>query len=318
MLKKLEFFPIPLFASVMGVGALSLAWRKATAVWGVPEWPWKTLMWITVVLFIVVGLGYLGKAILYPKAVVEDLHHPVKLAFMPTITISFLILATIFAPVYPTVASVLWWIGTIGHMSAALYVINSWYSRPQITRNAITPAWLIPIVGNVIAPLAAKSVGNVEIAWCSFGIGLIFWLGLWPMLLTRLLVHDTPIPAKLLPSMAIFLAPPAIISLAWEALTGKINDAVGLSMYGLALFLSFFLVIQIPTLIKLPFGLPILAYTFPVAALATASVSMAGSTDAFVHELAAVVILIIATLMVITVVARVGYAAAKGVIFQPE
>ena len=36
---RLEHLPVALFSAVMGLGGVSLAWRRAALVWGVPEWP---------------------------------------------------------------------------------------------------------------------------------------------------------------------------------------------------------------------------------------------------------------------------------------
>ena len=224
----LRHIPVPLFASVMGLGGLALAWRRAAVVWELPTWPFHVLLGVAGVVFILVAAAYLGKLVRHPDAVRADLTHPIRMAFVPTITISLLILATGLTDLAPDLARVLWWIGAVGHLVATLYVISAWFGRRDITRDTMTPAWLIPIVGNVVTPLAAPAVGNLELAWFSFGVGAIFWLGLWPMLLNRVLVHDNPLPAKLTPTIAIFLAPPSVVALSWQSLTGSLADPVGI------------------------------------------------------------------------------------------
>ena len=37
--RSLAHLPVTLFASVMGLGGLSLAWRRAANVWDLPQWP---------------------------------------------------------------------------------------------------------------------------------------------------------------------------------------------------------------------------------------------------------------------------------------
>lgn len=310
--------PIPLFASVMGLGGLALAWRRAAHVWELSEWPWRILMGLALATFIAVALAYLAKAVRYPRAVVEDLRHPIRIAFVPTITISLLILSIGLDEAVPAVATVLWWIGAVGHMLATIYVIGAWFRRPDITPTVMTPAWLIPIVGNVVTPLGAPSVGNVEFGWFSFGVGLIFWLGLWPLLLQRVLTHDVPLPAKLTPTIAIFLAPPSVIGLSWQALTGVIADPLGLIFHAAAVFFALILLAQAPQLIKLPFALPILAYTFPVATVATITVAMAGATGSGFHLALALIALPAATIVVLGAVGRVAWGIARGQVFKPE
>lgn len=310
--------PVPLFAAVMGVGGLALAWRRATFAWALPDWPWLLLLGVATILFAVIAGAYLIKLIRYPAAVLEDLNHPIRMNFVPTITISLLLLATGYAEIAPTVATVLWWIGTLGHLAATIHVISSWFRRQDITLTTMTPAWLIPVVGNVVTPLAAPEVGNLELAWFSFGIGVIFWLGLWPLLLQRVFTHDTPIPAKLTPTIAIFLAPPSVIALSWQALTGALVDAVGLILHGAAVFFALLLLAQLPQLRQIPFGLPILAYTFPAATVATVTVAMAAVTGTAFHSALAIIALATATVVVLGVIGRVAVAATKGRLFRPE
>lgn len=310
--------PVPLFAAVMGMGGLALAWRRATFAWALPDWPWHILLGLAGLMFIAISLAYLAKLIRHADAVIEDLNHPIRMAFVPTITISLLILATGLSEIAPSFASGLWWVGAVGHLAATIHVIGSWFRRPDISPTVMTPAWLIPVVGNVVTPLAAPAVGNLELAWFSFGIGVIFWLGLWPLLLQRVLTHDTPLPEKLTPTIAIFLAPPSVIALSWQSLTGHLADPFGLIMHGAAVFFGFLLLAQIPKLRTIPFSLPILAYTFPVATVATVTVGMAAVTGSGFHTALGVIALAIATVVVLGAVGRVGIAAVKGQIFQPE
>jgi len=302
----------------MGLGGLALTWRRAALVWELPAWPFHVLLAVAGAVFVLVAAGYLGKLIRHPDAVLADLTHPIRMSFVPTITISLLILATGLTEIAPGLASALWWVGAVGHLVATLYVISAWFTRHDITRDTMTPAWLIPIVGNVVTPLAAPAVGNLELAWFSFGIGVIFWLGLWPMLLNRVLVHDNPLPAKLTPTIAIFLAPPSVVALSWQSLTGSLADPVGIVLHATAVFFALLLLTQVPRLMRLPFSLPILAYTFPVATVATVTVAMAGATGSGFHTALAVIALVAATGIVLGAVGRVAWAAAQGQIFRPE
>ena len=314
----LRHVPVPLFAAVMGLAGLALAWRRAALVWDLPAVIWHTLLGVAITVFVLVTGAYLAKLIRHPDAVLADLNHPIRMAFVPTITISLLLLATGLSEVAPDLARVLWWVGAVGHLVATLYVISSWFRREDINRNTMTPAWLIPIVGNVVTPLAAPAVGNLELAWFSFGIGVIFWLGLWPMLLNRVLVHENPLPPKLMPTIAIFLAPPSVIALSWQQLTGYLADPVGIILHGAAVFFALLLLTQVPRLVKLPFSLPILAYTFPAATVATVTVAMAGATGSGFHTALGVLALAAATGIVLGAVTRVAWGVAKGQVLVAE
>lgn len=168
---------------------------------------------IAAVVFVVLASLYVAKWIRYPEAVQAELRHPVKMSFVPTVTISLLLLATAGQDLITPVAIGLWWVGALGHLALTVVVLSAWFGRPDITLGQVTPAWLIPIVGNVVTPLAAPALGSIDLAWFAFSVGLVFWLAFLPILLQRVLLHEVPIPDKLLPTLAIFIAPPAVAML---------------------------------------------------------------------------------------------------------
>jgi tellurite resistance protein len=316
--RSLAHLPVTLFSSVMGLGGVSLAWRRAAHVWGVPEWPALVFLALAALAFLVVGVAYAAKWVRYPAAARAELRHPVRMAFVPTITISLLVLATAGQSVAAGVASVLWWLGAVGHLAATVAVLAAWFGRADIVHATVTPAWFIPVVGNVITPLAAGQLGSVELGWFSFGVGLVFWLGLLPLLLQRVLVHDAALPEKLLPTVAIFMAPPAVAMLSWGALTGDLGGPVARILWAGATGFLLVLLAQVGRLRAIPFALPYWAYTFPLAAVAAASVAMAGTHPQVAYDVIAAVLLAATTVLVLHVLAMTLRAVARRQICLPE
>jgi tellurite resistance protein len=315
---SLAHLPVTLFSTVMGLGGVSLAWRRAAHVWDVPEWPALGFLVLAGAAFVVVGAAYAAKWVRHPAAARAELRHPIRMTFVPTITISLLVLATAGQSVAPGVASALWWVGAVGHLVATITVISAWFGRADIVHTSVTPAWFIPVVGNVITPLAAEQLGSVELAWFSFGLGVVFWLGLLPLLLQRVLVHDAALPGKLLPTMAIFIAPPAVAMLAWAALTGNAGDPVARVLWAAAMAFVLVLLAQVGRLHAIPFALPYWAYTFPLAAASAAAIAMAGARSQVGYDVIAVVLLAGTTLLVLLVLALTLRAVARRQICVPE
>lgn len=315
--RSLAHMPVTLFASVMGLGALALAWRRADVIWGIGEWPYLALLAIASAVYVFVLAAYILKWIRFPKAALAELGHPMRIPFVPTITIATLVLATGLAPVAPTVATVMWWIGAIGHLLATIAVLTIWFKRPDIGIDKVTPAWLIPIVGNVVTPLSAGSIANMDVAWFSFGVGLVFWLGILPIILHRLLLVEAPIPPKLLPTLAVMVAPPAISMISWHQLTGDTTGPVIRNLYATAWVMALLVAAQLATFRKLPFALPFLAFTFPAGALAVASEIVAGAMGGFYHVIA-VFALAVATVLILAIVAGVAALVVRGKVFLPE
>lgn len=317
--RSLANMPVTLFASVMGVGALSLAYKRAAVVWTqVPQWPYLALLALAAALFVVILGAYIAKWVLYPKAARAELTHPIRMPFVPAFTVAVLILATASAEVMPTVASVLWWVGAIGHLIATALIVSVWFNSPNITANIMTPAWLIPIVGNVVTPLAGKQVGNVDLSWFAFGIGAVLWLGMLPLLLHRLLLAETPLPPKLLPTIAIMVAPSAVMTVSWVQLTGDASGVVPRMLAGVTWLFALILALQLPRFLKMKYMLTFLGFTFPLGALTVATLVMAGALEGVGYDILAVVILVISTIAILGIVARTLVAVIKGVIFLPE
>ncbi|MEZ5094698.1 MAG: SLAC1 anion channel family protein [Nocardioides sp.] len=308
-----------LFASVMGIGGLSLAWRRAALVWDVPRWPMQALFWLAAGVFVLVLAAYVAKWVRHPRAARAELAHPIRMAFVPTITISLIILATAGQDLLPAgVPQALWWVGAVGHLLLTVAVIGAWFERQDIGLTQVTPAWFIPVVGNVITPLAAPHLGSTELAWFAFGVGLMFWLALLPLLLLRVLLHSDPLPLKLLPTIAIFVAPPAVAGISWVTLQQQGIDPVVRILYAATLAFLVIAAAQLPRLVHVPFGLPYWAYTFPLAAAAAFTTLVAGGLESPTYDVIAVGVLALATGGVADVAALTLRAVARREICVPE
>lgn len=316
--RSLAHLPVTLFSAVMGLGGVSLAWRRAARVWDLPSWPALTFLALAATVLVLVAGAYAAKWVLHPAAARAELRHPVRMTFAPTITIALLVVATAGQDVLPGVAAVLWWVGAVGHLLATVLVLGAWFGRADIGHAVVTPAWFIPVVGNVITPLAARPLGSVELAWFSFGLGVVFWLGLLPLLLQRVLLHDAALPERLLPTLAIFVAPPAIASLSWAALTGQAVDPVVRVLWAAGIGFTLVLLAQVGRLRRVPFSLPYWAYTFPLAAMTASSVAMAGALPQVGYDVLAAALLAVTTVLVLVVLARTVVATVRGAVLLPE
>ncbi len=315
---RLAHFPITLFSSVMGIGGLSLAWRRAARVWGVPSWPSVALFWVAAAVFVLVLTLYLGKWVRHPAAARAELRHPIRMSFAPTLTIAILVLATAGQDLVPQAARIAWWVGAVGHLAATVVVLSAWFNRADIVHSHVTPAWFIPIVGNVITPLAAPELGSMDLAWAAFGVGIVFWIALLPLLLQRVLLHEQRLPAKLLPTIAIFIAPPAVAMLAWQSLTGPGDTPVVRILYAVAMMFVVLLLAQAATLRQVPFSLPYWAYTFPLAAGTAAAIAMADLRPGWVYDLIGAALLGLTTGVLLVVAGLTVRAMVRHEICVPD
>lgn len=316
--QRLEHLPVTYFAVVMGLGGLALAWMRAAAVLGAPSAVGVALFWVAAAVYAAVLGGYLLKLVRHPAAVRAEIAHPVRIAFVPTASIGLLLLAAAGRDVVPGVAVGLWWVGTAAQLVLTLAVVNAWIERPVFAMVHVSPAWFIPVVGNLVVPLAGASVAPVEISWFFWSGGLVFWLALLPVVLTRLFVHDVPVPAKLLPTLAILVAPPAVAFVGLLRLAPGAPGIGGRVLYYAAVLFALVLLVQVPRLRRVPFFLSWWAYSFPLAALSVATTLMADLLGGAVLVVAAWALLVLCSLLVALLVIRTVREMVAGRICVPE
>ena len=270
--QRLEHFPVALFSSVMGTSGLTLAWLKAHAVLGAPIIVGEGLRGVASALFVLLLVFYGLKAVRHPAAIKLEMRHPVKINFIPTISISLLLLAICYLEAAPTLAFGLWVTGAVLHLGLTLGVFGSWIHHSHYAIQHANPAWFIPVVGNIIVPVAGIRFASPEISWFFFSIGLVFWIVLLTIVLNRLIFHE-PLPARLAPTLFILLAPPSVGFIAYVNMTGAI-DGFARVLYYTALFLALLLASNAVRFLRLPFFISAWAYSFPLAALTLATLVM--------------------------------------------
>lgn len=273
MNERLQHFPIAFFSTVMGLAGLAMALNQAHRVLGLPAAAGTTVALVAGAVFILLAGFYLAKLVRFRQAVVADLNHPVRMSFSAAISVSLILLSALALPRLPQLSAGLWLIGTLLHLTITLYVLTNWVHQPHFEIHHINPAWFIPVVGNILVPLAGVQHAGQEPSWFFFSIGLLFWLVLFTIIVYRMIFHH-PLPDRLLPTLFILIAPPAAGFLAYLRLTGSL-DSFARVLYYSALFLTLWLLIQAPRFLRLPFYLSWWAYSFPLAAMTVATLSMA-------------------------------------------
>jgi tellurite resistance protein len=271
---RLAHFPIAFFSAVMGLMGTSLAFEAAGF----------TTIGHVVVAFAILVFGvqsalYAAKAVRHPGAVAGEWNHPIKLAFFPAISISLLLGAVALRGVMPELAFGIWVLGAVLQAVLTLAIVTSWISHRGFGVGQMSPAWFIPAVGNVIAPIAGVSFGFVDASWYFFSLGVLFWIVLLTLVFNRLIFHE-PLPGKLRPTLTILIAPPAVAFVAWLQLNGGVLDAPARMFYNLGLFFTALVLLQVRGLIRLPFALSFWALSFPIAAMTIASFRYAALSGA--------------------------------------
>jgi len=310
---RLENFPVTFFAVVMGMLGLTLATHAAETAFGTSPIVSIIILAVSILIMIVVSAFYAAKALTRRCAVAAEWAHPIRIAFFPTISISVLLLATAFVPYSRDLATALWIIGAIGQGVLTLSVVANWIGHRTFQTIHIGPAWFIPAVGNVVVPVAGAQLGFIEISWLFFSAGLVFWIVLLTLVMNRLIFHD-PLPARLLPTLVILIAPPAV---AFMRLTGDL-DAFARILLNSGYVFAAVVATQIGKFARLSFALSWWALSFPVAALTIASFSYARLAGSVTHQFVAGVLLAALVAIVVVLLYKTTRAIAARKICLPE
>lgn len=308
--------PVAFFAVVMGIAGVALAWARAERVLGLPLNVSGPLIVLAACVFAALLLAYAAKAWRHGAQVAAEFRHPVRSNFFPAISISLLLFSVAAIGPAPAVAHVLWLAGTGLHLVFTVLAINRWLDDPAIELAHLSPAWFIPVVGNVLVPLAGVKLYPAEISWFFFSIGMLFWLVLLVLVLNRLFFH-APLPQRLRATMSILIAPPAVGTLAWLALTGQVGPVVH-ALYSVALFFTLLVAANTARLLGNRFYLSAWAFSFPLAAVSIASLALSQHTGSRGYALIGMLLLSAATLVVAGLLLRTGLAIARHEICVPE
>lgn len=262
---SLAHLPVALLAVPLGLGGLGLAWRRAE-IWAVSE----PLMLLTALAWaVILGLHAL-RAARHPDAALADWRHPMRCGFVGAASIGMMLVAAALTPYASGLARAWLLLAITLHLAIGIALLAR-VLRGQGSAAMLVPPLLIPLVGNVLAPLFCAPLGLEKLGWMLFGLGMLLWLALQPLLLGRL--FEAELPAPLRPSLAILVAPSAVGALSIEALGGPMPAF--LALYGLAAFTFALILVVLRPMLGAGFTLGYWAFTFPLAAFTAASLNIA-------------------------------------------
>lgn len=311
----MKHFPITLFASVMGIAGLSIAYHRAEFIFPAVGGISMGLLFFAFGLFLVIGVLYLWKIMCYPEEALKEFNHPVRFNFFPAISISLLLLAIASMEQAPFLAKGLWMVGSAVHLGFTLTAVSRWIDRPYNIQQ-FNPAWFIPVVGNILVPIAGVEFASKEISWFFFSVGLVFWLSLFTIMVYRLGFHDH-LPSKLFPTLFILIAPPAVGFVAYFRLTGSFDATARVLLY-VAMFLALLLLTMYRKFIKLPFFLSWWGYTFPLCALTIAVFIAFRATQIEFFSAIGGILLVVATMVTLIVAFKTLGLIREGKLCVPE
>lgn len=308
----LQYLPVNLFGSVMGISGLSLAWRWSHELLGTYWLIGELIGALAIIIFILLCISYFFKFIMFPQKVKDEFNNPIIGNFFGTITIAILLLSSVIAPYSQAVSEIVWVIGTVLTIALAFIIVHRLLNQKQEILHA-TPAWLIPGVGTLDIAVAG---GTMPFAWSEeinlfgFAIGSILALVFFTLIFSRLMHHD-PMPEKMTPSLMVLIAPFGVGFLAYTNIVKEVDMFASILFY-FGLFLG---IVLFGKVFKkgLPFGASWWAVSFPMAAVVNAAFKYAAYVNTWPLKAIAAI-----SLLVLTVVLGVIFVRTLLFLFKGE
>ncbi|WP_432730283.1 SLAC1 anion channel family protein [Variovorax sp. W6] len=306
--------PVNLFASVMGLSGLALAWRLAHESLGAPAIVGEAVGAFALGVFVLIAFGYATKLVRHPQAVQAEFRHPVAGNFFGTIAISILLLSAVIAPYSAPLAHLAWTVGLLATFALS-FIGLSRLLKGQVDASLAVPAWIIPGVATLDIPVTGAHMpmawaGEVNLA--ASAIGVVLALVLFTMIIGRL-VHRDPLAPAMEPSLMILVAPFAVGFLAYTNIVGEVDRFASLLFY----FGLFMFAVVAPKVFRpgASFAPSWWAIGFPMAALANAALKYAGSRASEPLWVIAVVLLVALNLALAVLTVKTVRIALNGKLF---
>jgi tellurite resistance protein len=268
--------PVNLFASVMGITGLSLAWRMAVNLLSLPALPGEVLGWTGLAVFIALISSYAVKFARHPAAVHAEFTHPIMGNFFGTIAIGILLLSAFLFRYSAVISEIVWISGVLLTFTLAYIVVQKFLTSPQKVETTVPPL-LIPGVATLDIPVTGSSMPFSwahEVNLFAFATGSVMALVLVVLIFQRLRHFETLTPASR-PVLMVLVAPFGVGFIAYTNL-GTIDMLASVLIY----FGWFLLLVLTPVIFRSEnsFGVAWWAIGFPMAALSIASFRYAEAT----------------------------------------
>ena len=304
---RLQFFPVMMFAIVMGLSGLSLVLKKLSEILYFPSVIADVLGLLSSIIFLLVLGNYLLKLFKYKEEVKGEITHPIRINFFAAISISTLILSIFYRYTFDQLSQILFILGATLHIILTFYTMKFWINNNLEIQHS-NPAWFIPIVGNLIVPIAGKNFIDDSVLYFYFSIGIFFWIILFSIILNRIIFHKQFAP-KFMPTLFILIAPPAIGFLSYVKLSGEL-DFFAHILYSLGLFFTILVFTMYKNYINIKFFISWWAFTFPMAAISLSTILMYELTQQNFYAILSYIFAVI-TIIIVSLVAKETIAHMK-------
>jgi tellurite resistance protein len=258
--------PLTTLAIPLGLAGLAQVWSVATNALGAPYglaqafWAIAALAWAWTV------AAHVLRGRRTEHRLRDQLTHLAQGPLAALLPISAMLLGAGLHQTWSTAGTVLVLLATLAAAAFGAWMTAFWMSG-GMPLESVHGGYYLPI--SAAGLVGALAVGQTGIRWLAvscFAIGCFFWLLITVVLFLRLVLRPA-MPASLVPTLAIMIAPPAVAASAWLTISAGRPDVLFQGLTGITAFLT---LVQVPLLARyrpLKFTHGFWSFTFPVASV---------------------------------------------------
>lgn len=295
--------PTPMAGLALGIASLGWCWENTGLFAGGAQALGAAIA--TVLLLILVG-----KFVLHPRLLAQDLAHPMVGSVVPTFAMTTMVVSKAVGGSFGTVL----WLLAVG-LHLVFLVTFVWHRLKNFQLHHMVPSWFIPPVGIIVAAVASPGGGMAPLAQNLLWFGMSCYALMLPVMLYRL-IFCAEVPDAAKPTIAILAAPASLSLVGYLALISTPAPLLVAVLLGIAVLMTTLIYLAFIKLLRLPFSPGYAAFTFPLVIGATALYKVAElaqhwELDADIQE--QLLLLAGGELMVATLV--VAYVALRFMLF---
>lgn len=267
MALKIREIGFDYFSAVMGLAGLGLAWRAAAQSFEGPSILGEMVLALALGIFILLVIFQMFRIAFFPRELAAEWKNLARRNFFCAATIASALLSLGVLPYSRQAAELLWLAGVTAQVIFLVLMIRHWFLE-TVNHSELSPAWLIPMVGNASPSFAGVSLGYGPACKILLATAFLCWAIFLPLILYRIIFVNPKTPEKSMPGLAILVSAPAVISISIFSFTHAANEAVQFLAWT-SLFFAVVIMSLGKRLVATSFSRNWWAFTFPSTALAS-------------------------------------------------
>ncbi|MBY5948797.1 TDT family transporter [Photobacterium rosenbergii] len=252
--------PTPMAGLALGIGSLGWCWENAADLGGRGQ-----LIGAGIASVLLVVL--LFKFLIHPRALWQDISHPVVGSVVPTFAMGTMVVSKALGIYYPIAGQALWLAAVVLHL--IFLALFTYHRVKDFELHHMVPSWFVPPIGIIVADVAFPGGALRPLAEGLQMFGMGIYAVMLPLMVYRLIFsHEIPDAAK--PTIAIMAAPASLSLAGYLTVTQAPSPVVIALLGGIAVLMTFVIYLALVRLLRLSFSPGYAAFTFPLVIGATA------------------------------------------------